>query len=297
MDVPDGAARTEPSGIALGSGELQTPEEFAPDVLVEIRADLVLEDLMWQQESHVPHSFPISGYTRAQNIIEGTRNGPANRGISSPNVARYRRMPAPVTADEDPEQRIAELERPLLQSAADSEAITGSPRVGLRLGWIALGLLVAGLVVGGGAILAGRSATPVSGRPTMIGGGGTVAENPTTPTLSQRPTGTGIAPPLAPPSSAAPVPTTPSGQAVSVAGVGNERTIACTDNVVSISGVDNKVVLTGHCSRVDVSGLKNVVTIDSADAIVVSGMNNAVVFHSGTPELDNSGLDNTLGRG
>jgi hypothetical protein len=61
--------------------------------------------------------------------------------------------------------------------------------------------------------------------------------------------------------------------------------------------VDNKVVLTGHCSRVDVSGLKNVVTIDSADAIVVSGMNNAVVFHSGTPELDNSGLDNTLGRG
>lgn len=202
-----------------------------------------------------------------------------------------------VNPGEDPEQRIAELEQPLLQSAADSEVLAHSPRVGLRLGWIALALLIIGLVVGGGTILASRSATPVSGRPTMIGGGGTVTETPTTPTTSRYSPGAEIAPPVAPPSSAAPVSTPPSGEAVSVSGVGNERTIACTDNAVSISGVDNTVVLTGHCNRVVVSGVKNVVSVDGADAIVVSGMNNEVIFHSGTPELSNSGIDNALGPG
>jgi hypothetical protein len=48
---------------------------------------------------------------------------------------------------------------------------------------------------------------------------------------------------------------------------------------------------------VTVSGVRNTVTVDAADAIVVSGMNNAVTFHSGTPQLENSGIDNSLERG
>ena len=57
MDVPDRTIRTEPSRIALGTGELQAPEELSPDIPVEVRSDLLLEDLMGQQESHAPLPF------------------------------------------------------------------------------------------------------------------------------------------------------------------------------------------------------------------------------------------------
>ena len=63
---------------------------------------------------------------------------------------------------------------------------------------------------------------------------------------------------------------------------------------MSISGVNNEVTLTGHCRSVDVSGVENTVTTDATDAIVVSGMKNTVTFRSGTPELTNSGFDNTI---
>ena len=79
--------------------------------------------------------------------------------------------------------------------------------------------------------------------------------------------------------------------------MGNQRTLACNDSVVSISGVDNTVVLTGRCNRVDVSGVQNTVTIDDAGSIDVSGLNNRVIFHFGTPELSQSGFDNTIQRG
>lgn len=201
-----------------------------------------------------------------------------------------------MTAGKDPEQRIADLERALSDSAAQSEVASEGPRVGLRLGWIAFALMVIGLIVGAGAILASRGDTPVAGRPTMIGGGGTVAETPSATTIPSRTPAPQPVPPVAPPGVLPPA-RTPGG-AVAVAGVGNERTIACTDNeAIDISGVNNTVTLTGHCSRVDVSGLENVVTVDSADEIVVSGLNNAVTFHSGTPELSNSGLGNTVGQG
>ena len=57
------------------------------------------------------------------------------------------------------------------------------------------------------------------------------------------------------------------------------------------------MVLTGHCARVDVSGVRNVVTVDAADSIVASGMNNKITYHSGTPEVDKSGIDNSVQRG
>lgn len=194
---------------------------------------------------------------------------------------------------EDPEERIAELERPLLQSAAESEFPSTAPRTGLRLGWALLGLMIVGLIVAGGAVFGGRLGGSVSGRPTtpaMVGGGGPVAAIPSAPTVPTAPTV--AVPPL--PTGA---PSLSPGAAVSVSGVGAKRTIECAGNDVSVSGVDNEVVLTGHCRRVDVSGVTNIVTIDTADAIDVSGMNNRVTFRSGTPDLTNSGLDNTLAPG
>ncbi len=187
---------------------------------------------------------------------------------------------------DDPEERIAELERPLIQSATASEIPVTAPRVGLRVGWAVLGLLIVGLTVAGVAVFGGRLNGTVPGRPTtpaMAGGSGRVAERSSAPVLPMPSTATN-APPRAP------LP----GGAVSVAGVGGKRTITCANNAASVSGVNNEVVLNGHCGRVDVSGVENTVTIDAADAIVVSGLNNRVTYLSGTPQLSNSGIGNTL---
>lgn len=204
-----------------------------------------------------------------------------------------------MTSNEDPERRISDLERPLLSAAADSGSTAHRPRVGLLLGWVAFGLMAVGLLAGGWAILAGRGDSTISGEPTtapMVGGGGTVSESPPAPTSSPSTPAASPGPSVAPPTGAAPVSTPPPGGQVSVSGVGEERTIACTGNAVSVSGVSNRVVLTGQCGRVDVSGIENTVTLESADAIDVSGLNNHVTFQSGTPQLSNSGIGNTLGQ-
>lgn len=204
-------------------------------------------------------------------------------------------------SDEDPEQKIAELERSLSEAVATSEvaAVAERPRTSMRIGWIVLGLMVLGLIIGGGAIVSSRLAAghrPVAGNPTapaVVGGGGSVPGNSAAP--SSRPSLTPI--PTTPPTTAVTVSNAPPGGAFSVAGVGNNRTFVCNDSIASISGVGNTVILTGYCARVDISGVNNVVTIDETGAIDVSGMNNKVVFHSGTPELNQSGFDNTVQQG
>lgn len=172
------------------------------------------------------------------------------------------------------------------------------PRGTLRIGWVILALMVAGLLVSGWFIANDRH--PVTGRatmPPMLGGSGSVVPTPSFPE-----------PPFPAPSGPVPVPSMPRptappvqipppvdpGQDFQVAGVGKDVTIECTDHDVSVSGVDNTVTLTGRCNRVDVSGVGNTVVIDSAEAIDVSGMNNKVTFHSGAPQLDNSGIDNSV---
>jgi hypothetical protein len=162
------------------------------------------------------------------------------------------------------------------------------PRIVDRVGWIVLGLLVLGQVIGGVSIISGRFPNrthPVAGTatgPTVVGGGGAVPRS--SPSQPSRPS------PPRPPSR-------PTERTVSVSGVGNERTIACDDTIVNVSGVDNRVVLTGPCARVVVSGVKNVVTLERTGFIDISGMNNRIVFRSGTPEINQSGIDNTVERG
>lgn len=192
---------------------------------------------------------------------------------------------APMSED-DPEQRIRDLERPLADPAAVTEEVIVPDRqgVGMRVGWIALGLLILGLVIGGGYLIAERMTvqnTPVAGRPTtevITGGGGSFTAAPPAP---------GTATP--------PLPA--DGGAISVAGIDRDETHVCNDSIVSISGVHNHVVLTGHCARVDISGIRNTVIMDEADAIVISGMNNSARFHSGSPQISQSGMDNSLERG
>ena len=244
-----------------------------------------------------------------------------------------------MSAEEDPEKRIRELERGLNDVARTSELGTGGqpgaylpppgpppgsyppppghygaptpppppfygepPKssTGMRVGWILLALLIVGLVVAGGALVASNlvarphspSATPTT--PGMSGGGGPFS----TPTRRTSAAPTSTAPTSSTPTtSAATVSAAPPGGSISVSGVEENRTIACNDSTVTISGVDNTVVLTGHCTRVDVSGVRNVVTVDEADSIVASGMNNKITYRSGSPEVDKSGIDNSVQRG
>lgn len=199
-------------------------------------------------------------------------------------------VPGIVSAvSQDPEQRIADLERRLALPGAGLEYSLEPPRTGLRLGWIALGLLVAALVVGGGAILAGHSPGTVSGIPVA-------AEPP--PVTAGRPT---VALPTPLPEVSTPIPRSlPApdlswpGGSINVSGSHNNRTVECRESVIFVSGVDNTVTLNGHCTRIDVSGVQNTVTITSSDAIVVSGVRNTVIFLSGTPQLSKTGIDNTI---
>jgi len=85
------------------------------------------------------------------------------------------------------------------------------------------------------------------------------------------------------------VTTAPPGGQVSVAGMGQNKTIECSDNSVSISGVSNTVTITGHCTMVTVSGVQNKVTLDTADQIQASGFDNVVTYHAGSPAINNAG--------
>ena len=186
-----------------------------------------------------------------------------------------------MSSTEDPETRIRDLEPPALDSAVSADP----PRPGLRLGWIVLILLVIGLAVGGDAMLFTNADRTVAGRPAapdIAGGGGTFTAAPTASAVPAQP--------------AEPTPPT-TGGSISVAGVDKDETHACDDSIVSVSGVHNRVVLIGHCARVDISGIRNTVIMDEADAIVISGMNNSARFHSGSPQISQSGMDNTLERG
>ena len=88
----------------------------------------------------------------------------------------------------------------------------------------------------------------------------------------------------------------PPGGQISVAGVGETKTITCNDNGVSVSGVSNTVTITGHCTTVTVSGMQNKVTLDESDQINASGFDNVVTFHSGSPDV-NSGGSNVVQQG
>jgi len=218
--------------------------------------------------------------------------------------------------EDDPEKRIRELERPLDEQARASELGTtaqygthlpppgyhGPPPpmtpwtkpAGMRMGWIVLGVLAAGLIAGAVVVFANAP-----------GPGTRSAIRTPTPSTGPGPFPSTTSPPSYPDGTPAPrapgptitVSTVPAGGYISLGGVGQNKSIACNDNAVSVGGMHNTVALTGHCARVEVSGVENVVTVEAADEIVASGMNNEVTFLSGSPRIDKSGIDNSVERG
>ena len=102
-----------------------------------------------------------------------------------------------------------------------------------------------------------------------------------------------------------PVPLDPRGEVVTV-GVGEiesfggteqRRTIVCDRGTVNISGMTNTVEIQGDCFSVSVSGMDNIVTIDSAGSITASGFDNKVTYRAGTPVISTSGNGNIIEQG
>ncbi len=82
-----------------------------------------------------------------------------------------------------------------------------------------------------------------------------------------------------------------------VSGNSVKKTVNCGNGYLSVSGNSNTVTVRGHCAGLTVSGNSNVVTVDAADSITVSGIGVEVTYHSGTPQIENSGISNTVTRG
>jgi Protein of unknown function (DUF3060) len=234
---------------------------------------------------------------------------------------------------DDPEARIRDLERPLADTAQASElggAPSGGyayppppppgavpppppgppqapygygyggpfpgpaprPPSGNRLWWILGALFVVGVLalVGGIAAFAAH----------RFNGGNLVVPS-ATPSTSQVRTiprspgpSTKTRTPSAGPSTS---PLPPQGAELTIAGINENQTVACNDNVVGVSGVSNKVVITGHCLSLTVSGLNNSITVDAVDTIDASGLNNRVTYHSGSPKITKSGDGNVVQQG
>ncbi|MEB3067715.1 DUF3060 domain-containing protein [[Mycobacterium] vasticus] len=187
-----------------------------------------------------------------------------------------------MNADDDPEARIRELERPLSDFARSAELTVPSagidghaspPRsearaIGVVIGAIAA-VLVAGAAVAVFLVVGAKPSTP-SSHPT-IGRG--VAAAPPGPPVPGR------------------------GATITITGAGETKTLDCVGNYVTVTGVNNTVTLTGDCAGLTVSGIGNIITVDAVPTIAASGLNNRVTYRSGNPKVGTSGLDNVVVRG
>ncbi len=67
---------------------------------------------------------------------------------------------------------------------------------------------------------------------------------------------------------------------------------------IDVNGAHTTVNVTGHCGQVTIStGSDNHVTVGSADTIDADGIDNVVIFHSGSPQITNDGMGNTVQQG
>jgi Protein of unknown function (DUF3060) len=237
-----------------------------------------------------------------------------------------------MNSQDDPEERIRDLERPLADTARASEAggtqppggypyapgagapppppppgpwtyggpLSGPPprsSSGNRTWWILGTVIVVGFIALAGGIAA-FAAHQLSGVRSMITSPPTVSGTfspPTSATTTPRspaPTTTRTKKPT--PSSST---TPPPGGELSVSGINENRTITCNDSVVSVSGVSNTVVISGHCASLTVSGVQNAITVDAVDSVDASGFNNKVTYHSGNPKISNAGGGNVVQQG
>jgi hypothetical protein len=235
-----------------------------------------------------------------------------------------------MNSQDDPEERIRELERPLADAAHASESgqaqppggytySSGSPGTmgpppppspwtyggtfsgpppkspsGNRTWWILGTVIVIGFIALAGGIAA-FAAHQLSGVRSIISSPPSISGTFGPPSSTSSSPGPSTTRTRASTPSASPTPR-PGGR-LSVSGTNENRTIACNDNIVNVSGVSNTVVITGHCTSLTVSGVQNAITVDAVDSIDVSGFDNKITYHSGTPKISNADGSNVVQQG
>lgn len=230
-----------------------------------------------------------------------------------------------MAANDDPEERIRELERPLADAARASEVGSAQPGgqpyspgpagppppppwtyggpfpgpppqrpSGNRMWWIMGTVVAVGVLALAGGIAA-FAAHQLSGVRSIISSPPTFTNTFSPPGGTAPSTTTRTRTPRSTTTSTSPTP--PPGSQVTISGMGENRTFACNDNVVNVTGVSNTVVITGHCASLAVSGVQNDITVDAVDGIEVSGLGNKVTYHSGSPKVSNTGSANVVQRG
>ncbi|MFZ1177220.1 MAG: hypothetical protein WAO15_13330, partial [Mycobacterium sp.] len=178
-----------------------------------------------------------------------------------------------MTAKDDPEDRIRELERPLAETARASEMGSSQPTdqgyppappgppppspwtyggpfpgpppqrpSGNRMWWILGGVIVIGMLALAGGIAA-FAAHQLSGVRSIIESpptSGAISSPASTPSSRNSPSPSASKTRTSTPSTS---PAPPPGGELSVSGINESRTIACNDSIVSVSGVSNTVVI------------------------------------------------------
>ncbi len=234
---------------------------------------------------------------------------------------------------DNPEDRIRELERPLADTAHASELgsappsgyaypppppppgpvpppLTPSPysygyggpfpgnaprsSSGNRVWWILAALFVVGVLALVGGIAAYASHRFSRGNVVFSPAPGTSQVISPHRTVPRSPNPSASGTQTPGPSTS---PLPPQGSELTVTGINENKAVTCNDNIVSVSGVSNTVVIKGHCVSLTVSGLNNAITVDAADTIEASGLNNQVTYHSGSPQITKSGDGNVVQQG
>ena len=93
------------------------------------------------------------------------------------------------------------------------------------------------------------------------------------------------------------VETVEAGDTLSLGGIEQRKTVVCNQGTVNISGMTNTIEVQGDCAGVSVSGMNNIVTVESAGSITASGFDNKVTYRSGSPEVSQSGTGNVIEQG
>lgn len=81
----------------------------------------------------------------------------------------------------------------------------------------------------------------------------------------------------------------PQGGSLTVNESNKTKTIECNDGRLTLNGNNLAVTVTGHCANLLVNGSDHQVTVDSADSIAVNGRNSIVIYHSGEPQVSTNG--------
>jgi hypothetical protein len=160
--------------------------------------------------------------------------------------------------DDDPEERIRELERGVAEPLPVAPDLPSPHEAGLspprkrRFPWyFGVGIVLLVAVSVGYAATAGRSNL---GRSPLGHSHRTARSNGPTEV--------------------------PQGGTLRVSNNFETKTIACNDGNLTFAGFDNKYSVTGHCASLKVGGYDNNITVDNADTLESSGYGNTVRAHA-----------------